>query len=225
MAMKAAVITAEGKKGRAKNLPEELFDGTVHEPALWQTVKAQLANRRQGDASTKTRGFVRGGKRKPWRQKGTGRARQGSIRAPQWRGGGIVFGPSSDANHSQKVPRKVKALARRSALNARAQDGRVFLMRGLEMDAPKTKRVLELVAATEATGNVLILTNGHQPIVHLSARNIPNVEVLAFGNESAYDVLWAETVIIDEAALELAKGSRGAAESEDSEESEESANA
>lgn len=218
MAMKAAVITAEGKKGRAKNLPEELFDGTVHEPALYQTVKAQLANKRQGNASTKTRGFVRGGKKKPWRQKGTGRARQGSIRSPQWRGGGIVFGPSGEENHTQKVPRKVKALARRSALNARAQDGRLFLMRGLEMDAPKTKRILEIVTASEASGNVLILTNGHQPLVHLSARNIPNVEVLAFGNESAYDVLWAETVIIDEAALGSVTGSRDAGSDEESEE-------
>lgn len=219
MAMKAAVITAEGKKGRAKSLPEELFDGTVHEPALWQTVKAQRANQRQGNAATKTRGFVRGGKRKPWRQKGTGRARQGSIRAPQWRGGGVVFGPSADANHTQKVPRKVRALARRSALNARAEDGRLFLLRGFELEAPKTKRILEIVGATEASGNVLILTNGHQPLVHLSARNLPNVEVLPFGNESAYDVLWAETVIIDEAALGLAKSSSGAAESEESEES------
>src|SRR5688500_6562976 len=144
MAMKAAVITAEGKKGRAKNLPEELFDGTVHKPALYQTVKAQLANKRQANASTKKRDEVAGGKRKPWRQKGTGRARQGSTRSPQWRGGGIVFGPTGDENHTQKVPKKVRALARRSALNARAQNGRVFLMRGFEMDAPKTKRILEM---------------------------------------------------------------------------------
>lgn len=215
MSLKAAVITAEGKKGRAKNLPEELFDGTVHEPALYQTVKAQRANLRQGDAATKKRGEVAGGKRKPWRQKGTGRARQGSTRSPHWRGGGIVFGPTGDENHSQKVPRKVKALARRSALNARAQDGRLFLLRGLELDAPKTKRIVEIVGASEATGNVLILTHGHQPLVHLSARNLPNVQVLPFGEESAYDVLWAETVIIDEAALGLTKSSKGAEESEE----------
>lgn len=216
MALKAAVITAEGKKGRAKNLPDELFDGTVHKPALYQTVKAQRANLRQGDAATKKRGAVAGGKRKPWRQKGTGRARQGSTRSPHWRGGGVVFGPTGDENHTQKVPRKVKALARRSALNARAQDGRVFLLRDFELDAPKTKRILEIVGASEATGNVLILTNGHQPHIHLSARNLPNVEVLAFGNESAYDVLWAETVIIDEAALGLSKGSKDAESEEES---------
>jgi large subunit ribosomal protein L4 len=215
MSLKAAVITAEGKKGRAKNLPEELFDGTVHKPALYQTIKAQRANLRQGDAATKKRSEVAGGKRKPWRQKGTGRARQGSTRSPQWRGGGIVFGPTGDENHSQKVPRKVKALARRSALNARAQDGRLFLLRGLEMDAPKTKRIIEIVGASEATGNVLILTNGHQPLVHLSARNLPNVHVLPFGEESAYDVLWSETVIIDEDALGLSKSSKGAEESEE----------
>ena len=96
----------------------------MHKPALYQTVKAQRANLRQGDAATKKRGEVAGGKRKPWRQKGTGRARQGSTRSPHWRGGGIVFGPTGNENHTQKVPRKVKALARRSALNARANDGR-----------------------------------------------------------------------------------------------------
>src|SRR5688500_18608733 len=145
MAMKAAVITAEGKKGRAKNLPDDLFDGTVHKPALYQTIKAQRANLRQGDAAMKKRGEVAGGKRKPWRQKGTGRARQSSTRSPHWRGGGIVFGPTGDVNHSQKVPRKVKALARRSALNARAENGRVFLLRGLELDAPKTRRITDIV--------------------------------------------------------------------------------
>ncbi len=216
MAMKAAVITAEGKKGRAKNLPDDLFDGTVHKPALYQTVKAQRANLRQGDAATKKRGEVSGGKRKPWRQKGTGRARQGSTRSPQWRGGGIVFGPTGNENHSQKVPRKVKALARRSALNARAENGRVFLLRGLELDAPKTRRITDIVTATEAKGNVLILTNGHQPLVHLSARNLQDVHVLPFGEESAYDVLWAETVIIDEAALGLTKGSKDAESEEES---------
>ena len=215
MAMKAAVITAEGKKGRAKNLPDDLFDGTVHKPALYQTIKAQRANLRQGDAATKKRGEVAGGKRKPWRQKGTGRARQGSTRSPHWRGGGIVFGPTGDENHSQKVPRKVKALARRSALNARAENGRVFLLRGLELDAPKTRRITDIVTATEAKGNVLILTNGHQPLVHLSARNLQDVHVLPFGDESAYDVLWAETVIIDEAALGLTKGSKDEEESAD----------
>ena len=215
MAMKAAVITAEGKKARAKNLPDDLFDGTVHKPALYQTIKAQRANLRQGDAATKKRGEVAGGKRKPWRQKGTGRARQGSTRSPHWRGGGIVFGPTGDENHSQKVPRKVKALARRSALNARAENGRVFLLRGLELDAPKTRRITDIVTATEAKGNVLILTNGHQPLVHLSARNLQDVHVLPFGDESAYDVLWAETVIIDEAALGLTKGSKDEEESAD----------
>lgn len=205
MAMKAAVISAEGKKGRAKNLPEAIFDGTVHEPAMWQTVKAHLANRRQGNASTKNRSAVQGGNHKPWRQKGTGRARQGSIRSPQWAGGGVVFGPTPDRNHTQKITKKLKALAHRSALNARAQDGRVFLYKALELDAPKTKRVVQLIAATEASGNVLVLTDGHQPVFHRSARNLPNVEVRPFGSESAYDVLWAETVLIEDGALDSAK--------------------
>lgn len=202
MAMKAAVISAEGKKGRARNLPETIFDGTVHEPAMWQTVKAYLANQRRGTASTRNRSAVQGGNSKPWRQKGTGRARQGSIRSPQWAGGGIVFGPTPERNYSQKVTRKMKALAHRSALNARAQDGRVFLYKALELDVPKTKRIVQLIEATEATGNVLVLTAGHQPIVQRSARNLPDVKVLPFGGESAYDVLWAETVLIEDSALD-----------------------
>jgi len=220
MAMKAAVITAEGKKGRAKSLPESIFDGRVHEPALWQTVKAQRANSRQGNASTKTRAQVRGGNSKPWRQKGTGRARQGSIRSPQWEGGGIVFGPSSDRNYTQKVPRQVKVLARRSALNARAQDGRVLLFKALGMDAPKTKRIVELVTASEASGNVLILTDGHQPLVYRSARNLQDVKVLPFGSESAYDVLWAETVLIEDSALPTEKKGRKTADEDETGEEE-----
>src|SRR5687768_6025773 len=141
MAMKAAVITAEGKKGRAKNLPEELFDGTVHKPALYQTVKAQLANKRQGNASTKKRDEVAGGKRKPWRQKGTGRARQGSTRSPQWRGGGIVFGPRPGRNYHQDLPKQVRWLARRSAFNARAEDGSIILVEPIKLDLPKTKHI------------------------------------------------------------------------------------
>jgi large subunit ribosomal protein L4 len=214
--IEAPHYAADGaKRGSNFQLPAEYFDGTVNEPVLHQAVKVYLNNQRQGTHMTKSRSFVSGGNQKPWKQKGTGRARQGSIRAPHWRGGGIVFGPTGDENHSQKVPRKVKALARRSALNARAENGRVFLLRGLELDAPKTRRITDIVSATEAKGNVLILTNGHQPLVHLSARNLQDVHVLPFGEESAYDVLWAETVIIDEAALGLTKGSKDEEESAD----------
>jgi large subunit ribosomal protein L4 len=206
---KAPVITAEGEKTGDRDLPEVLFDGTVHEAAMWQVVKAYLANQRQGTASTKTRANVAGGARKPWRQKGPGRARQGSIRSPQWRGGGSVFGPRPNRNFKQDVPKQVKWLARRSAYNVRAQDGGVYLIDVIQLDAPKTKAIAALLAAggvpQNAELNVLMLTDGHKPIVHRSARNIPGVIVRSFGQESAYDLLWADTLIIEAPALERAE--------------------
>lgn len=202
---KAPVFTAEGgRQDTEAELPEALFDGVVHEPAMWQTVKAYLASQRRATASTRNRARVRGGSSKPWRQKGTGRARQGSIRSPQWRGGGVVFGPTPLRNYRQDVPKKVRWLARRSAYNARAREERVFLFEPFALEAPRTKAVITLLESSEATGNVLVLTDGHQPLVHLSARNIPRVQVRRFGDESAYDVLWADTVLIERPALERA---------------------
>jgi large subunit ribosomal protein L4 len=140
---------------------------------MWQVVKAYLANQRQGTAATKTRADVKGGSKKPWRQKGTGRARQGSIRAPQWRGGGNVFGPRANRNFRQDVPKQVKWLARRSAYNVRAQDGGILLIDAAQFDVPKTKRMAELLAALgvpqNAGVNVLLLTDGYKPLVHRSS--------------------------------------------------------
>lgn len=203
--MKAAIITIEGEKNGEQDLPESLFDGVVHEPAMWQVVKAYLANQRQGTASTKNRAKVRGGSSKPWRQKGTGRARQGTIRAPQWRGGGRVFGPTAERNYKQDVPKKLRWLARRSAYNARAQDGRLLVLESLDMDAPKTKTIVGMLDGAEVLGNVLILTDGSKPAVWKSARNLQGVQVQAFGTESTYDVLWSDTVIVEASALERAE--------------------
>ncbi len=203
--MKAAVYSADGEKSGDRDLPVELFDGVVHEAAMYQTVKAMLANRRQATSSTKTRRYVSGGNSKPWRQKGTGRARQGSIRAAQWRGGGSVFGPRAERNFTQKLPRKLKWLARRSAYNVRAQDGGVVIIQPLELDGPKTKTVVGLLERVGAKGNVLLLTESARTDVYLSVRNLSGVQVRPFGEESAYDVLWADTVIIEEPALERAR--------------------
>ena len=203
--MKAPYFTAAGKKQGEQDLPESLFDGEVHEPAMWQAVKAYLANQRQGTAATKTRAVVSGGNKKPWRQKGTGRARQGSIRAPQWRGGGNVFGPRAERNFHEDLPKQVKRLARRSAFNARAQDGSVIIVEAINIAAPKTKDVISLLESTGAEGNTLILTNGNNTNVWMSARNLEGVQVRPFGEESTYDVLWADTVIIEAPALENVK--------------------
>ena len=198
----AAAYTAQGTARERVALPSDTFDGTVHMPVLHQVVKAYLANQRQATASTKTRGLVVGGNQKPWKQKGTGRARQGSTRAPNWPGGGTVFGPHGDRNYAEDVPRKVKALARRSALNARANEGAILVIDAFGYDAPKTKALKGLVDRLGVGGGkVLVLTHGLQPMVHLSGRNLPNVHVLPFAEASAYHVLWSDTVLIEAAAL------------------------
>ncbi|MGK7312901.1 MAG: 50S ribosomal protein L4 [Candidatus Longimicrobiales bacterium M2_2A_002] len=202
--MKAPIITMDGTSAGEQELPETLFDGVVHEPAMWQTVKAYLANQRLGTASTKNRAAVRGGSAKPWRQKGTGRARHGTIRSPIWRGGGRVFGPTADRNFKQDVPKKVKWLARRSAYNTRAEAGRVVVLEALELEAPKTRAIREMLDTAGIEGNVLILSDGHRPVVWKSIRNLQGVELRPFGEESAYDVLWADTVIVEAGALERA---------------------
>ena len=199
---KATVYTASGEKKGERELPVSLFDGVVHEPAMWQAVKAYLANQRQATASTKTRSEVSGGNKKPWRQKGTGRARQGSIRSAQWRGGGIVFGPRPGRNYRENLPRAVRRLARRSALNARAHENSVVLVDGFGLEAPRTRSVVTLLETAGLAGNILVLTDGNRPVVHLSARNLPGVQVRPFGEESTYDLLWSDRVIIEASALD-----------------------
>src|ERR671933_2888271 len=137
----ATAYTPQGAARDRVTLPPAVFDGTVNMPVMHQAVKAFLANQREGNASTKTRRWVTGGNRKPWKQKGTGRARQGSIRAPHWVGGGTVFGPHP-RSYAQYVPRKVRALARKSAFNARAREGAVLVIDQLNYDAPKTSRMV-----------------------------------------------------------------------------------
>jgi large subunit ribosomal protein L4 len=210
---KARVFSAEGKETGERDLPETLFDGTVHEAAMWQAVKAYLSNQRQATASAKGRADVSGGNKKPWRQKGTGRARQGSTRSPQWRGGGNVFGPRPNRNFREDVPKQVKRLARQSAYNVRAQDGNVVLLEALKFDAPKTKAMVSLLETTGVQGNVLLLTNGLNQVVWTSARNLPGIQVRPFGQESTYDLLWADTVIIEAGALEPAADVSPAADS------------
>ncbi len=201
MTMDAAAYTGNGTARERVSLPAELFDGTVNVPVMHQAVKAYLANQRQGNASTKTRGLVVGGNQKPWRQKGTGRARQGSIRAPHWVGGGTVFGPTP-RSYAQYVPKQVRALARKSALNARAREGALLVIDRLEYDAPKTSRLAGLIARLGLDDQkVLLLTDGVKTNVHLSGRNLPTVHVMPYVDVSAYHVLWSDTVLIEGGAL------------------------
>ena len=193
--------SAGAKRDANFALPAEYFDGTVNEPVLHQAVKVYLNNQRQGTHMTKSRSFVSGGNQKPWKQKGTGRARQGSTRAPHWRGGGIVFGPSP-RDYRTDIPRKVKQLARKSALNARAREGAVHVIERLAFRTPKTAQLAELLGSLGLDGRkALVLTAGHNANAYLSGRNLPGVEVMAYPEASAYDILWSEAVVVEEGAL------------------------
>jgi len=214
---KARYYKADGKKGKARALPDVLFDGVVNESVMHQVVKAHLANQRQGTASAKNRSAVSGGNSKPWRQKGTGRARQGSIRAVQWEGGGRAF-PPIPHSWRQRVPKKVKALARRSALNDRAESDRVVLVDVPALEQPKTRDLTNFLKSIEAAGKVLILTDGKNDNVYLSARNLQNVSVMPFGQESVYDLLWAGLVLIERSAVDKMADTTTAAAAAEAEE-------
>ncbi len=193
--------SAGARRDGAFALPADYFDGTVNEPVLHQAVKVYLNNQRQGTAKTKTRSFVSGGNQKPWKQKGTGRARQGSTRAPHWRGGGIVFGPIP-RDYRTDIPRKVKQLARKSALNARAREGALHVVERFAFRAPKTAQLAGLLASLGLDGRkVLLLTAAANEALYLSGRNMPAVDVLPYAEAAAYDILWSEAVVVEEGAL------------------------
>ena len=203
---KAPYYKADGKKGRARPLPGPLFNGVVNEGVVHQAVKVYLANQRQGTSAAKTRSDVAGGGRKPWRQKGTGRARAGTIRSPIWVGGGVAF-PPIPHSWRQRLPKKVKTLARHSALNDRAENDRVVIADLPEMQSPKTRDLIAFMRAIDLPGKVLLLTDGVKKNLHLSSRNLPVVSVMPFGEESVYDVLWAHTIVIERSALEASSSS------------------
>ena len=193
--------TSGAKHAAAFALPNETFDGVVNENVLHQAVKDFLANQRQGTAMTKIRKFVTGGNQKPWKQKGTGRARAGSSRSPVWVGGGTVFGPIP-RDYRADTNKKVRQLARRSALNARAREGMVHVVDPFTMDAPKTSTLMALLTKLSlGTTKTLILTEGSKPPVYLSARNVPHIHVLPFSDATAYDILHADALVIESAAL------------------------
>jgi len=197
----AAAFTALGTPREQVKLPSEVFDGIVNMPVMHRVVTAYRANQREGNAATKTRGFVVGGNQKPWRQKGTGRARAGSIRSPLWPGGGTVFGPQP-RSYDQQVPKKMRALARRSAFNARARENSVFVIDRFAYEAPKTSVLAGLLQRMGVDEQkVLILTDGAKPNVYLSGRNLPRVEVLPYSDVSTYHLLWSDVVLIEATAI------------------------
>ncbi len=203
--IEAPHFSAAGAKKKALALPATLFDGTVNEAVLHRAVVTFLANQRQGTHETKTRSHVSGGNQKPWKQKGTGRARQGSTRAPHWRHGGIAFGPHP-RDYRLGIPKKVRQLAKKSALNARAREGALLVVDPLGYEKPKTKPFAELLGKLGVgEQKVLVLTaatpEAHAENVYLSGRNIPNVRVLRFSDATAYEILWSDAVVVEATAL------------------------
>jgi large subunit ribosomal protein L4 len=190
----AALFANDGTPKGDIKLDPTIFGIEPNMAVLHQVVTAQQAAARSGTASTKTRSEVRGGGRKPWRQKGLGRARHGSIRSPQWVGGGVVFGPHP-RDFSQRTPKKMKKLALRSALSARASEGSIKVVETLDWAQPQTKTASSLLEAIGATRKALVVLGPTNRVAERSFRNLPQVVLTHSGQLSAYDVLWADTVL------------------------------
>lgn len=203
MSLNIDVFDVEGKVVESVELPAEIFGVEVNIPLMHQVVVGQLAAARQGTHSTKTRGEVRGGGRKPWRQKGTGRARQGSIRAPHWRGGGVVHGPKP-RDYSQKTPKKMKAAALRSALSNRAENARIHAVTAfVGGDRPSTKAGRVAIERLAEDRRVLVvLARSDEQIQALSVRNLPQVHVIFADQLNTYDVLDSEDVVFTKTGLD-----------------------
>lgn len=190
----APLFASDGTTKGDIKLDGEIFGIEPNLAVLHQVVTAQLAGARSGTASTKTRGEVRGGGRKPWRQKGLGRARQGSIRAPHWVGGGVAHGPKP-RDYSQRTPKKMKRLALRSALSARAAEEAVKVVEDFDWSAPKTKQAVALLQAIGAPGKALVVLSALDGVAGRSFRNLPDVILAEPGHITPYEVLWADHVV------------------------------
>jgi len=201
------VLDTAGKKSGSRDLAADVFDATVSVPLMHQVVVAGLAAIRAGTHSTKTRGDVSGGGRKPWRQKGTGRARQGSIRSPQWVGGGVAHGPHP-RDHSMRVNKKMRKGALRSALTDAVRSGKLAVVSEIAFDEPKTKRATELLATLELSGKILVVLAEptEDGAAEKSFRNLVDVKLAYAGGLGTYDVLWADRVLLTGAALDAMEG-------------------
>ena len=196
------ILGADGKAAGQAELPGDLFDVQTNIALIHQVVVAQQAAARQGTHSTKTRGEVRGGGAKPWRQKGTGRARQGSRRAPQWTGGGIVHGPQP-RGYAQRTPKKMIAAALRGALSDRARDGKVFILDTIVSgETPSTRAALTALASVGDISKVLVVLDRAEDIAWMSLRNVPTVHALAVDQLNTYDVVANDAVVFTKAALD-----------------------
>ncbi len=202
--MKIDVLKIDGSStGRQIDLSDEIFGVEPNSHAMYLSVKSYLANQRQGTHKAKERGEVRGGGKKPWKQKGRGGARAGTTRSPLWVGGGTIFGPRP-RDYRQDLPKKVKRLARTSALSSKVKDEQLMIVEDFNFDTPKTKEFINILQALNAEGKkVLLLTNGNQTSVYKAGRNIPKVKVLEADKASTYDILNNQILVLQEGAVNV----------------------
>lgn len=206
--MKLPIYTTEGKdSGNKAELPESIFSVEPNETVIYEDVRRYMANQRQGTASTKERGEVRGGGRKAYRQKGTGQARRGSIRSPLLKGGGTVFGPKP-RDYSFRMSKKSRQLARKSALSLKANEDAIRIIDDFSFDEPKTRKVIDILKGLEVEDKkVLILTAETDKVIYKSARNIPTVKVLEANKPTTYQILDADIILIQDSAVDVLQGS------------------
>jgi len=198
------ILTADGKDGGKVELAESLFAAPINESLIHQAVVRQMAGRRLGTSDTLTRGEVNGGGKKPWRQKGTGRARQGTKTAPHWAGGGVVFGPHP-RSYEQRLPAKMRRSALRGVLSAKQADGAVRVVEGFELDEIKTKTMLARLGGWNAEGKVLLVLAARDETVERSSRNLREVRVILADSLNVIDLLEADTVVFTREALDRAQ--------------------
>ncbi len=206
--MQVPVYNIQGEQVSEVELRDDIFAAPINEAIMHQALLRQLANARQGTHKAKTRGEVRGGGRKPWRQKGTGRARQGTIRAPHWRGGGVVFGPTP-RSYEQKMPRKMRRQALRSALSAKASEAQLRVLDALQMDAPRTKEMISILKGLGMDSSVLILLPQSDDVILRSVRNLPKVRTLVAQYLNVRDLLKYDYILMPLASLEVIEGILG----------------
>jgi large subunit ribosomal protein L4 len=206
--MQTPVYNIQGQQVSEVDLRDEIFAAPIHEGLMHQALVRQLANARLGTHKTKRRGEVRGGGRKPWRQKGTGRARQGSIRSPQWRGGGTVFGPQP-RSYEKKMPRKMRRQALRSALSVKAAGSQLKVIDALEMAEPRTREVLDLLQNLGVDSTALILLPQRDEIILRSVRNLSQVRTLVAQYLNVRDLLKYDYILVPLASLEVIEGFLG----------------
>jgi large subunit ribosomal protein L4 len=201
------VLSQQNERVGEMALPAEVFSGPVRRHLLFETVKMQMANRRAGTSKTKTRGYVSGGGKKPWRQKGTGRARAGSTRSPLWVGGATLFGPQP-RDYSYRMPASARKSALRAALAAKAKEGKLLVLDKIELEAPKTKLMAQLVAGLEID-SALIVIPARDDTIERAARNLPTVKVLRAEGANVYDVLRYDRLILTQDAVQALIGRLG----------------